>query len=242
MSTTLSSRRTRFAAGLALGLLCLAATVGARAQSATLPDEGFYLGVGFGPSTFDQNKQEFDAGVFGSFTDAGFTVLNPVSKLDDSSTEFHGLVGYRFNPNFGFELAFVDIGKLNYSATMTLAGGGLPSPSPGSISGDLSAKGPVLSVFGSVPLRKRWEVFGRLGLFYADTTLGVAASVLNVSSSSSISARSTDTVLGIGGAFNLSRRFSIRLEYQKLKDVGDPDRTGEGDVDVIDLGLLIRLY
>jgi len=69
----------------------------------------------------------------------------------------------------------------------------------------------------------------------------VRASISNVASSSGISARSTDTVLGIGGAFNPSRRFSIRLEYQKFKDVGDPDRTGEGDVDVIDLGLLIRL-
>jgi hypothetical protein len=93
-----------------------------------------------------------------------------------------------------------------------------------------------------VPLRERWEVFGRLGLFYSDTTLAVAASILNASSSSSVSARSTDSVLGIGGAFNLSRRFTIRLEYQKLKDVGDPDQTGEGDVDVVNLGLLIRLY
>ena len=179
--------------------------------------------------------------MFGSFTDAGFTVLNPVSQLDDSSTEVHGLFGYRFNSYFGFELAFVDLGKLNYSAAMTLTGGGLPSPSPSSIAGDLSAKGPVLSILGTVPLRKRWELYGRAGLFYADTTLDVGASISNVASSSGISARSTDTVLGIGGAFNPSRRFSIRLEYQKFKDVGDPDRTGEGDVDVIDLGLLIRL-
>ena len=241
MSRALPSTRTRFAVGLVFGLLCLAAAPGARAQSATESDEGFYVGVGFGASTFDQSKADFDAGVFGSFTDAGFTVLNPVSKLDDSSTEFHGLIGYRFNPYFGFELAFVDIGKLNYSATMTLSGGGLPSPSPGTISGDVSAKGPVLSVIGSVPLRKRWEVYGRAGLFYADTTLGVGATILSVGSSSSVSAHSTDWALGVGGAFNPSRRFSIRLEYQKLKDVGDPDRTGEGDVDVVDLALLIRL-
>jgi opacity protein-like surface antigen len=241
MSTASFPLRARFAAGLALAVLCLAAASGARAQTSTQPDEGFYVGFGFGPSSFDQSKADFDAGVFGSLTDSGFTVLNPVSHLDTSSTEFHGLVGYRLNPYFGFELSFADIGKMSYSATMTLSGAGLPSPSPGSITGDVSAKGPLLSVIGSVPLRKRWEVYGRVGLFYADTSLGVAASVLNVSSSSSVSARSTDWALGVGGAFNPSRRFSIRLEYQKLKDVGDPDRTGEGDVDVIDLGLLVRL-
>jgi opacity protein-like surface antigen len=240
MSGPLPSTRTKFAVGLALGLLCLAATA-VRAQSATQTDEGFYVGLGFGTSTFDQSKQEFDAGVLGSFTDAGFTVLNPVSQLDTSSTEMHGLFGYRFNSYFGFELAFADVGKLNYSAKMTLSGGGLPSPSPGSIAGELSAKGPMFSVLGTMPLRKRWEVYGRVGLFYADTTLDVSAAISNVASSSSISARSTDTVLGIGGAFNPSRRFSVRLEYQKFKNVGDPDRTGEGDIDVIDLGLLIRL-
>jgi opacity protein-like surface antigen len=220
---------------------CVSRQRQARAQSSTQPDEGFYVGLGFGPSTFDQSKADFDAGVFGSLENSGFSVTSPVSQLDGSSTALQGLVGYRFNPYFGFELSFADIGTLNYSATMTLTGGGLPSPSPGSISGDVSSKGPILSVIGSVPLRKRWEVFGRVGLFYADTTIGVAATVLNLSSSSSTSAHSTDWALGIGGAFNASRRFSIRLEYEKLKNVGDPDRTGESDVDVIDLGLLIRL-
>jgi opacity protein-like surface antigen len=241
MARATSSACARFALCLLLGVLCLAATAGARAQSATHSDEGFYVGVGFGTSTFDQSKADFDAGVLGSFTDAGFTVLNPVSKLDDSSTEIHGAVGYRLNSYFGFELGFVDVGKLHYSATMTLSGGDLPSPSPSSISGEVSSKGPVLSVLGTIPLRKRWEVFGRAGLFYADTTIGVSATISGVSSSSSISARSTDWVVGIGGAFNASRRFSVRLEYQKFKNVGDPDRTGEGDVDAIDLGLLIRL-
>src|SRR5689334_3537470 len=128
MSKVLCKTRTRFAAGPALGFLCLAATAVARAQAAPPPDEGFYVGVGFGSSKFDQSKADFDAGVLGSFTDSGFAVLSPVSHLDDASTAFHGLVGYRLNPYFGFELAMVDIGTLNYSATMTLTGGGLPSP------------------------------------------------------------------------------------------------------------------
>jgi opacity protein-like surface antigen len=244
MSTASSSSRAKFQGSLVLGLVCLAAAAGARAQSEESEepsDEGFYVGVGFGPSTFDQSKQEFDAGLFGSFTSAGFTVTNPTSQLDNSSTELHGLIGYRLNPYFGFELSFMDVGKLSYSANMTLSGGGLTSPAPGSIAGELSAKGPVLSILGSLPLRKRWEVYGRLGLFFAETTLDLSAAVGNVSSSAGISARSTDTVLGIGGAFNATRRFSVRLEYQKLKNVGDPDQTGEGDIDVIDLGVVIRL-
>ncbi len=227
-------------AGLALGLLFLAAP-GARAQSATQSDEGFYVGVGFGTSTFDQSKADFDAGITASITGNGFTVQNLVSGLDASTNELRGFFGYRFNSYYGFELAFADVGSLNYAATMTLTSGGLSSPSPATISGEVSARGPILSVIGSVPLRKRWEVFGRGGLFYADTTLGVGAAIAGVASSSSISAHSTDWVVGVGGAFNASRRFSIRLEYQKLKDIGDPDRTGEGDVDVVDLGLSIRL-
>ena len=161
MSTSSSAARTKFTAGLVLGFLCLAATAGARAQSAAQPDEGFYVGLGFGASTFDQSKQDFDAGIIGSITASGFTVTNPASRLDDSSSELRGFVGYKLNTYFGFELAFVDIGSLHYSATMTLSGGGLPSPSPSSLDGELSAKGPVLSVLGTVPLRKRWEVYGR---------------------------------------------------------------------------------
>jgi len=131
MSTASFPTRATSGAGLVLAL-CLAATAGAQAQSSTQSDEGFYLGVGFGPSKFDQSKADFDAGVSGTFTNAGFTIVNPASKLDDSSTEFHGFFGYRFNSYYGFELAFVDVGKLSYSATMTLTGGGLPSPAPGS--------------------------------------------------------------------------------------------------------------
>jgi hypothetical protein len=37
------------------------------------------------------------------------------------------------------------------------------------------------------------------------------------------------------------RRSGIRLQYEKLENVGDPDQTGEGDVDVVDLALVIRL-
>ena len=241
MSTASFPPRARSAAGLVLGILSLASTAGAYAQSPPQSDEGFYVGVGFGPSKFDQSKADFDAGVSGTFTNAGFAVSNPASALGTSSTELHGLFGYRFSSYYGFELGFVDVGKLSYSATMTLSGGGLPSPSPGSISGEVSSKGPLLSMIGTIPLQKRWEIFGRLGLFYADTTIDLDAKISGVAGSSSVSARSTDWALGIGGALNLNRRFSIRLEYQKFKDVGDPDQTGESDVDVIDLGLLFRL-
>src|SRR4051794_14219006 len=108
MTSASLQTRAQFAAGVMVGLLCLAAPGSAGAQTSTQPEEGFYVGLGFGPSTFDQSKADFDAGVFGSLANSGFTVLNPVSQLDDSGTALQALVGYRLNPYFGFELAFVD--------------------------------------------------------------------------------------------------------------------------------------
>jgi hypothetical protein len=43
----------------------------------------------------------------------------------------------------------------------------------------------------------------------------------------------------VGGAWNISDSYSLRLEYQRYLDLGDDD-TGEGDVDLIGLSHLFR--
>jgi hypothetical protein len=49
----------------------------------------------------------------------------------------------------------------------------------------------------------------------------------------------TEFFLGVGGAWNISNSYSLRLEYQRYLDLGDDD-TGEGDVDLIGLSVLFR--
>jgi hypothetical protein len=47
---------------------------------------------------------------------------------------------------------------------------------------------------------------------------------------------------GIGGEFNVSKRFGIRIEWNRYADIGSDEVTGEGDVDMFSAGFRISIH
>ena len=45
---------------------------------------------------------------------------------------------------------------------------------------------------------------------------------------------------GVGFAWHINQVYSIRGEYQKLDSLGQENRTGEEDITVIGLGVIVR--
>jgi hypothetical protein len=54
-----------------------------------------------------------------------------------------------------------------------------------------------------------------------------------------IRADSHDVVYGIGASYHISQVYSLRLEYQRLDDIGSPT-TGSEDASAYLLGLTMR--
>jgi opacity protein-like surface antigen len=226
-------RRTMALSGLTV--VCLAA-----AGAPVLADSGFYVGATAGQSIFHQDRSEADAAIMDAFSASGFNVVNGSSSIDKTDFAFGGLVGYRFMPNVSVEAAYVDLGKLSYkfsgrvaAFTTILANANLFA----------KAKGPTLALLGSLPLSPAWEVYGRAGIFFskvtltAETTLSVPSSNLTTSGRDSSSANSVDPLVGVGVGWHVSKHMALRAEYTRFANVGDKDKTGETNIDLVDLGV-----
>jgi hypothetical protein len=47
-------------------------------------------------------------------------------------------------------------------------------------------------------------------------------------------------VYGVGATYNINQVYSVRLEYQKLDNVGDITRSGTENMDMLMIGATIR--
>jgi OOP family OmpA-OmpF porin len=215
------------------GLAVILCTV---AAAPALADNGFYVGATVGQSLFHQDRSDADASIVDAFNGNGFFVTSGSSSVDKTDVAFGGLIGYRFLPGFAVEGGYIDLGKLSYKFNGTVAAGGFGTLSA---TADLTAKakGPTLAALGILPLSPAWEVYARAGLFFSKVTLAANVGVSNLSGHDSESADSVDPLVGIGAAWHLGNRVTVRAEYTRFANVGDKDKTGETNIDLFNMGL-----
>jgi OOP family OmpA-OmpF porin len=154
--------------------------------------QGFYIGGSVGESDADEGNAIPD-----------LITSGPVDGKD-SGMKFFG--GYQFNQNLAVELAYVDLGKATYSGTF----GG--SPVTG---GSVKTSGLNASVVGTLPLNPSFSLFAKAGLFTweakaRDTTGGVPFSGKEDGG---------DLSFGFGGAYNVTKNFSLRAEWEHFEAV-----------------------
>jgi len=154
--------------------------------------QGFYIGGSVGESDADEGNAIPD-----------LITSGPVDGKD-SGMKFFG--GYQFNQNLAVELAYVDLGKATYSGTF----GG--SPVTG---GSVKTSGLNASVVGTLPLNPSFSLFAKAGLFTweakaRDTTGGLPFSGKEDGG---------DLSYGFGGAYNLTKNFSLRAEWEQFEAV-----------------------
>ena len=174
--------------------LCAAAALGLGAMLAAsqASAQGYYIGGSVGESDADDGNAI--PGLITSGTVDG----------KDSGMKFFG--GYQFNQNLGVELAYVDLGKANYSGTF------FGSPVTG---GTLKTSGFNASAVGTLPLNPSFSVFAKIGLYLweakaRDVTGGVPFSGKD---------DGTDLSFGFGGAYNVTKNFSVRAEWEQYEAV-----------------------
>jgi OOP family OmpA-OmpF porin len=150
-------------------------------------------------------------------------VSGPGITCDETDTAGKILGGYQLSRNFALELAYADLGQ----AKATFAGFG---------SATIGAKGFEFTGIGMLPIAERFSLLARAGLFSwkvdAEDGTGLVGSA---------SASGTDLTYGFGVKFDFTKDFAIRAEWQRYKDVGDLNTTGQADVDFIGASLVYRL-
>ena len=175
-----------FVAGASAGSLACSS---AYAQSADENDEGFYLGGGVGQ--FNLKLDDIDQ------TDEA------IERLDDDDTAWKAFGGWRMNPYFALEVAYVDFGRPSQRATTANGSGG-------DFSADISGFEP--SVLGTIPLGPL-ELFGKIGYLFYD----VDASV-DLDNGPDFDSSSSEQDLTYGGGVGMTffQHLNARLEYQRI--------------------------
>ena len=215
-----------------LGKSVLAVAVAIAAVTPAMAQEsGFYVGGAIGQMSTDLDTEELSSDIRAS----GFT-HTPISK-DDTDTAWKLIAGYRINRNFAAELSYLQLGEFSESTTISRP----PSTATAGISGKWEAKNTfTLAGLGILPFGDRFSVFGKVGAYMTKIEQRASATVGSSTFTDVESVNSKGFLFGFGAGFDVTRNVTIRAEWERLTDVGDKEKTGEGDLDLLTIGAIFR--
>jgi OOP family OmpA-OmpF porin len=256
-------KKTRLLAGLAIG--CVLSSPAAFADEDELY-KGFYFGIWGGGGSVDlPSRAAFDDAVVAALPSelaaAAFIDDNVLyefalagigdSDLDDTISAWGVQVGYRFGKYFATEVGYANLGEASYrlpidvqvTATDITSGFSAADTFVAERATVFTSAGPTISAVGLFPIGQRFDLQARAGIYLADTR--VTNRVRDVEFAQNVAHRrvdasQTELLAGIGGTWHINENFSLRAEYQKFFDVGDDEKTGESDIDVINLSVLFK--
>jgi len=142
--------------------------------------EGFFVGGSIGSASLGE---DFD----------GLTV-------DDSTTSYRLVVGWRFNEYFSVEGGYNSFGK--FKDDVAIAG------VPTSVS--LTADGFTLGLGGNIPLGDRFSLIVRAGMFFWN---GAA----EINSVTQASPEDSNPFFGAGAQFAITRKFLINADFTRYE-------------------------
>jgi len=154
---------------------------------------------------------------------ADFWGLGFRSSFDEKDTAFKIGAGIQLNRYVGVEFQYIDLGSLEYKATLT---DGLDTATA-KIKGDTDGFG--MNLVGTLPF-DRFKLFGKVGYHKLETEVSVK--VLGTMFDASESEKEWVTSYGIGASYAFTPQLELVAEYEQYRDVAD-----DYDVDFGSIGL-----
>ena len=164
--------------------------------------------------TFSLSAHGTETGWYIGFAGGESDIVNP-ERLDDlcaeagiecadgnTDTAFKILAGYQANNFVSLEGAYFDLGQPSLSADF---------PVPGQATATVT--GGSFSVLPQIPVGSIGFLYGKLGLAVGD--IEVAAEATDFGLQASASATGGTLLVGLGGAINLGRNVSVRVEWER---------------------------
>ena len=203
-------------------LVTLLGAAGAASAEAA-GNEGWYGGLDLGRSQQRLGGGEIDSAL-------GQQGLTSSTSLDKNATTWGLSGGYQFNPNFAVEGGYLNLGKFDYSSTVS-------SPAADTVTGHYGVQGVDAAAVGILPFHEQWSAYGKAGLLYAKTTLD--ASSTGAVAVNQVNHWDTSPLLGAGISYDLTRKVALRAEVDRYFRVGESS-VGRGDIDTFTAGVLYR--
>jgi hypothetical protein len=214
-----------------------AAVLSLLSTQAVALESGFYLGAIGGNASTDTSKSELDAFERIPFA-TGFS-----SSLDDSDTAVGIVLGGQLGKWFAVEAQIIDLGEYSYSATQTDPNVFASAPRDLTIRSETSYEAAAFTVSGilTVPVGEQVAFGFRLGFAASavesrfsyqerrGNNLYYSESYDNDAEASDI-----DATFGVSVEWAPVRHFGVRLEYQRINQVGAEDDDYDYDYDFDD--------
>jgi opacity protein-like surface antigen len=218
-------------------ILALAVLAALTSTPAVAEDRGFYWGFDLGQYQHDLDQNGLDSMLVDDLDSLGFSVLSGRSETSEDGFTWGLTLGYQFFRYLAVEAAWVDLGSSEYKASVDATDGVDVVPLDFKTTAD--SAGATLSALGILPFADSWQVYGRVGMYFAGNDLEVSASSDGVGASGEDSDNTQEFYWGVGGGYTAGQ-WTTRLEYQQYMDVGDDSTTGEADISRITLGAIYR--
>ena len=185
-----------------------------RSSDNTTHDGDFYLGASVGRAEAVGACDSLDT-------------LSFVGECEGTDLGWKLFGGYQVTKHFGMEAFYAGLGS--YTAEGNIQGVTVPV----STKTQVDSFGMAATV--NVSLVNKLEIIGKVGFH-----LWEVSSDANAASLASISVDDTgiDPVIGLGMQYALNDRFSVRGEWERYLGAGNPNSTGESDMDMISAGIV----
>ena len=220
-------------------ILALAVLAALTSTPAVAEDRGFYWGFDLGQYQHDLDQNGLDSMLVDALESGTppLTVLSGSSQTSEDGFTWGLTLGYQFFRYLAVEAAWVDLGSSEYKASVDATDDVNVYARDTKITAD--SAGATLSALGILPFAESWQVYGRVGVYFAGNDLDVTVSSGDEGASGEDSDNTQEFYWGVGGGYTAGQ-WTTRLEYQQYMDVGDDSTTGETDISRITLGAIYR--
>ncbi len=204
---------------------------------------GIYAGVSYAMVENDSARSAFAGEVLRIYDAFAFEPQSTSASFDSEDSAYGFVVGWRLTPHLAIEGGYLDLGDVSLrdrSDGQFVA----PPVGPATVQQNVEAStnGIALSALGILPLSYRWEVYGRGGFLIANSTENIFISDGVGSQKFRANGSGFNPIAGVGISFSVVEIYNLRLEYNRVFDVGydkSPTRLEKADVDMLLLNISV---
>ncbi|MEO8016826.1 MAG: OmpA family protein [Pseudomonadota bacterium] len=184
--------------------------------------EDWYFGGNIGESNTEFDTDRIDSDLRAS----GFDLIGMHENDRDMGFKIYG--GYRLNRYWSLEFGAFDLGHFSYIAST------VPQ---GTLRGEIKIRGLNFDLVGFLPLTDKLSAFGRAGLNYARSEVGMTATGAVNALDPTQESEDPNLKFGLGAQYEFNRSFAMRLEAERYRI---DDIVGDGgDIDLFSLGFVV---
>ena len=203
---------------------------------------GPYVSGFVGLTSYSGDQSSDEQSLIGILEDAGVPFQNEHTSTEDSDLGYSASFGYRFSRYIAGELALAQFGSLTSTLTADVD---LPQDTSGFVPARFeyafNVGGPIISVLGILPIKDKFEFYGRVGYLFASVEREFSSKINGQRGlTGNAQGDSQNVVYGAGATWNINPMYSVRAEYMVLDQVGQGNRTGKEDLSTMSIGMIVR--